>query len=146
MPARRKDLKLMATPKGRDPAATDAKIGGLGLDFDAVPAILDEVGRAEWQRLATVFKKDPVRFREGDRSAVTAYCLWHAVFEAAMRQLQAGEGSRAVEARVKEASQQLRAWSRELGLTPDARGKMGISDDDPDADDDDIFSGKKAGS
>ena len=132
----------------------DAAVGGVGLDFDAVPEVLDTAGRAEWSRLGEVFARDETRFREGDRAAVTCYCAFWSAFAAAAQDV-AGNGpvtaGRSAKDRgrlvknpattaMRESATQLRYWARELGLTPDARGRIGVSDVAPDpADEDNPF-------
>jgi P27 family predicted phage terminase small subunit len=123
-------------------AATDAAVGGLGVNWAEVPS--DVAGCAdsatEWRRLAVVFADQPTRFREGDRSALAAYCVSHAVVRLAGAELLrdglivAGRGHGDENRRVKSpalaawtaASGQLRFWCRELGLSPDARARQGI--------------------
>jgi P27 family predicted phage terminase small subunit len=123
------------TGGGRD----DSK-GGPGLDFSNEPAALDESGLAEWRRLAAEFESDPGRFREGDRAGLEAYCSYFSDFLAASYAIQSqgltvpGRSSADAGRQVKnpavamkrEASQQLRLWARELGLTPNARAQMKI--------------------
>jgi P27 family predicted phage terminase small subunit len=115
--------------------------------------MLDADGVAEWQRLAGVFKTQPTRFQEGDRAAVAAYCAYWAAFRRAAREV-AGRGP-VVEGRtaadrsrlvknpatvaMRECATQLRYFARELGLTPDARGRMGLNDDDREIDADNPF-------
>jgi P27 family predicted phage terminase small subunit len=131
----------MDQPNGLS-VARQAEIGGNGLCWTDVPQVLNEAGRAEWERLANVYDWNPTRFREGDRAAVTAYCVYYAAFLAAQGDV--SERGPLVEGRsdkdrgrlvknpatvaMREASTQLRYWARELGLTPDARGRMGLSD------------------
>src|SRR5918998_5736034 len=107
-------------------------------------------------RLANVFEGDPVRFREGDRAALTAYAVYYSVFMHAAEDV-ARHGP-VVESRsdkdrgrmvknpatvaMREAATQLRYWCRELALTPDSRGRIGITDIDPKRDDiDNPFAG-----
>ncbi len=120
----------------------DAKIGGVGLDFDDEPALLDAAGLAEWRRLAGVFEDQPTRFREADRAALTAFCGFWSAYAAAAADVAArgpvveGRGDHDRDRTVKnpatvamrEASTQLRYWARELGLTPDARARIGIAE------------------
>ncbi len=158
MPARRvpPGLKLLNPGPPADPVARDAALAGLGVEWSDVPAVLDDAGRAEWRRLAKVFTDDPVRFREGDRAALTAYCaFWSAFMLAADEVARHGpviEGrsdkdrGRLVKnpatVAMREASVQLRYWCRELALTPDSRGRTGITDDPPKRDDaDNPFAG-----
>lgn len=117
--------------------------------------LLDETARIEWQRLAAVFADDPVRFREGDRAALVAYAAYWSAFVTA-----AGEVARdgpVIEGRsdkdrgrlvknpatvaMREAATQLRFWCRELALTPDSRGRTGITDADPADDAENPFAG-----
>lgn len=148
MPARRAELKLkLATGDLRPGAASakDAQLAGLGIEWQTVPAVLDEAGRTEWQRLAGVFEQDATRFREGDRAALTAYCVYWSAFllvaEDVARNGPVVEGrsdkdrGRMVKnpatVAMREAATQLRYWCRELALTPDSRGRTGITDTDP---------------
>lgn len=159
MPARR---KAPAIPKGLnilapEPAlriAKEAEIGGLGLDWSRQPDILDGEGLAEWLRLADVYAHDAVRFREGERAALIAYCAYWSAFCAAAADLR--DRGPVVEGRsesdrgrlvknpstvaMREASQQLRYWARELGLTTDARVRIGLAEQDDKSDDDNPFS------
>jgi P27 family predicted phage terminase small subunit len=120
----------------------DSRVGGLGLDFDDLPEMLDDRGRAEWVRLGAVFADQPTRFREGDRSILVAYCLSWSLYLAAAAELASdgllvtGRSASDRERRVKspamviwtQAGSQLRYLARELGLTPDSRGRMGLKD------------------
>ncbi|MFF1906016.1 phage terminase small subunit P27 family [Kitasatospora sp. NPDC058218] len=123
-------------------AAKDAEVGGLGLDWTTEPDILDVSGLTEWHRLAEVYASQPARFREGDRAAVAAYCTWWSAF--AISAADVRDRGPVVEGRsdhdrgrlvknpatvaMREASQQLRYWARELGLTVDARVRIGLAD------------------
>ncbi|MCY0931176.1 phage terminase small subunit P27 family [Streptomyces sp. H27-H1] len=135
--------------------AKDAEIGGLGIDWSVQPAVLDDVGLQEWVRLSEVYAHDATRFREGERAAITAYCSWWSAFAAAAADVR--DRGPVVEGRsdmdrgrtvknpatvaMREASQQLRYWARELGLTTDARVRIGLADSSDDsADDDNPFS------
>jgi P27 family predicted phage terminase small subunit len=131
----------------------DSKVGGLGLDFDEVPAMLGDVAGAEWARLGVVFADQPTRFREGDRSIVVAYCLAWSIYLMATAELASdgllvtGRSAPDRERRVKspamtvwsQAGSQLRYLARELGLSPDSRGRMGLKDS-PESQDDGIWS------
>lgn len=146
MPARRQSPKLRALG-GRgspDDEVRDARIGGVGLDWAEVPPVLDEQGRAEWSRLAGVYEGQPTRFREGDRPALIAFCAFYSAFVAAAADVaergpvvmgrSAKDRDRAVKnpatVAMREAAVQLRFWARELGLTPDSRGRIGVDDAD----------------
>lgn len=160
MPARRTPPKLKLLTEGArrvtDPVAHDAQLAGLGIEWTVVPEVLDETARTEWQRLATVFADDPVRFREGDRAALVAYCCFWSSFTAAAADV-ARDGP-VVEGRsdkdrgrlvknpatvaMREAATQLRYWVRELALSPDSRGRTGIIEADPNGEDvDNPFAG-----
>ena len=120
----------------------DAKIGGLGLNFDDVPPMLAGAGLAEWSRLGVVFGDQPTRFREGDRSILVAYCATWRLYVDALNVL--AEDGLTVEGRsasdrgrqvknpvlvsMTQLSGQLRYLARELGLSPDSRSKLGLAD------------------
>jgi P27 family predicted phage terminase small subunit len=144
MPNRR-DLKIKTPLEAvRDDA--DPRIGGIGLNFGTVPAVLDVLAAGEWDRLSHVYRQSPTRFREGDRAALTAYCVYYSAFHRAAAEVaergpvvegrSAKDRDRAVKnpatVAMREASMQLRYWARELGLTPDARGRSGIREYEPD--------------
>ncbi|WP_166787266.1 MULTISPECIES: phage terminase small subunit P27 family [unclassified Cryobacterium] len=125
---------------------SDAKVGGTGLNFDTVPTMLDGAGAAEWVRLGEVFADQQTRFREGDRAILTAYCLTWSLYLMTAAELAGGgilvqgrsESDRARTVKnpalvaLTQISSQLRYLARELGLTPDARGKMGLQDEPAD--------------
>ncbi|MET9617547.1 phage terminase small subunit P27 family [Kitasatospora indigofera] len=161
MPARRTASPLDPPPglkllhrSAAAPVARDAEVGGLGLDWTITPDILDQVGLTEWRRLAEAYRMTPVRFREGDRAAVAAYCSWWSAFAVAAADVR--DRGPVVEGRsdhdrgrlvknpatvaMREASQQLRYWARELGLTVDARVRIGLADQVEQDDDDNPFS------
>lgn len=126
-----------------DPVARDAQLAGLGLNWSEVPEVLDEMARVEWQRLATVFVDDPVRFREGDRAALVAYCCFWSSFTTAAADVARGRlVKNPATVAMREAATQLRYWVRELALSPDSRGRTGISEADPNREDaDNPFAG-----
>lgn len=151
MPAARKPLYAV-TQAEREQRQTAV---GVGLDWENVPESLPDAGRAEWQHLAEQHRAYPTRLRETDRTAVVAYCTWWAAFDAARRDIAErgalvpgrssadaarGDGGLVKNpsvAAMRDASQQLRYWARELGLTPDSRARQGLQaelpeDDDPD--------------
>ncbi len=142
MPAKR-DSVLRVVDPGID-AATDAAIGGIGIDWSVVP--IDVAGcadaLAEWRRLATVFVDQPTRFREADRAAIGMYAISFAIARLAGAELLrdgvvvAGRGRSDAGRKVKspamavwsQASGQLRFWVRELALSPDSRARTGLAD------------------
>lgn len=149
MPNRRTPpgLKLLGPQgvKAVPPEVVGATLGGVGLDFARVPTVLDEAGRAAWAHLAATYESTPTRFREGDRAAVSTFCLAVSLHERAAQVLLAAgltvqgrssaDRGRQVKAPAfqlwRDTSTQLRYWARELGLTPDARGRSGIRDAEP---------------
>lgn len=135
-----KGLKLPPALRAVPDVVVDAALAGIGLDWETVPAILGPVARGEWERLGRIFDDQPTRFREGDRAALIAFCLYNAQMLAAAKDIEErgpvvpGRSSKDEERLVKnpssvamrEASTQMRYWARELGLTPDARSRMRI--------------------
>lgn len=136
-------LRLQSPELAAAELVRDAAVGGVGLDFGSVPAVLDEAGVAEWSRLAEVYAGDATRFREGDRAAVVAYCAYWSAFLVAAQDVSSNgpvvpgrsdkDRGRLVKnpatVAMRECATQLRYWARELGLTPDARGRIGVTDD-----------------
>jgi P27 family predicted phage terminase small subunit len=149
MPARRSPLKLLDPTERARRVVSDAQAGGLGLDWSHIPVDVDASAdaRAEWERLGEVYRQMPTRFRESDRTSLVAYTIAFAVFQAASRALLAdgltvkGRSAPDRGRQVKnpslvvwqQSSSQLRYWCRELGLSPDARARMGlVEENDPD--------------
>ncbi|MEU4012094.1 phage terminase small subunit P27 family [Streptomyces pseudogriseolus] len=151
MPAARKPLYAVSQAE----RAERQTAVGVGLDWEQVPAQLDRAGRAQWRHLAEQHRAYPTRLRETDRAAVIAFCSWWSAFDAAQRDIAKrgslvpgrssadaarGEGGLVKNpsvAAMRDASQQLRYWARELALTPDSRARQGLQtelpeDDDPD--------------
>jgi P27 family predicted phage terminase small subunit len=126
-------------------AGKGAETAVKGLNFAEVPDVLDESGVVAWEYLRRTFAARPDWFRECDRAAVTTYCTAWALHDRAARELQAeglkvrgrsapdrGRSVRNPAWQVwRDAATQLRHWSRELGLTPDARSRAGLTDTDP---------------
>jgi P27 family predicted phage terminase small subunit len=160
MAARRVPAGLKLLNEGRPvkpvPAASkDATLGGLGLDWDEIPLVLDEGARAAWEHLHASFADQPVRFREGDRAAVTAYALARSMHERSYTELlqdgltvegrSSADRGRQVKSPAfqlwRDSGTALRHWVRELALSPDSRGRTGISEDRELADDGNPFTG-----
>lgn len=151
MPAARKPLYSVPQPERlqRQMAV------GLGLDWTAVPRQLDRAGKAQWKHLAEQHAAFPQRLRETDRAAVIAFCSWWSAFDAAQRDIakrgslvsgrssadsargDAGLVKNPSVAAMRDASQQLRYWARELALTPDSRARQGLQIEQPEDDDPD---------
>lgn len=107
------------------------------------PTWLSKEAKAEWRRIVKVCARYEGWLRQVDRAALTAYCVAWATFqEAAMDVSERGAlvpaRSSADENRamvknpstqvMRDASASMRNWCRELGFTPDARGKINIGD------------------
>lgn len=142
-PSRPPKLKLINAGPAYDsspaPAVVAAALVGASLDWTVTPAV-GAAGVTEWERLARTFRAEPGRFTEGDRAALSAYCTFWADFIDADRDIQERGGmvpgrSSADEASdrlvknpsvaaKREASQQLRLWAVQLGLTPGSRARI----------------------
>ncbi|MEV6662762.1 phage terminase small subunit P27 family [Streptomyces nigra] len=151
MPAPRKPLYAV-TEAERDQRRTAV---GAGLDWSRVPSQLDRIGKAEWRHQAEQHRAYPTRLRETDRAAVAAYCLWKSALDTAAADIKErgslvpgrssadaarGEGGLVKNpsvAAMRDASQQLRYWMRELGLTPDSRARQGLQIEEPESTDED---------
>ena len=130
-------------------AGKDSELGGLGLDWDRVPAGLADPAATLWRELAAVFAPTPTRFRESDRSLLVRYCSVSALADLAERLLfeeglmvpgrSPSDAGRPVK---NPANQLLRdftmmqlALGRALALGPVARTRQGIRElEAPDAD------------
>ena len=130
-------------------AAKDAELGGIGLDWDLVPAGLADPAATLWAELAAVFTPTPTRFRESDRSLLARYCSVSALADLAERALFAdgllvpGRSESDANRPVKNPAHQLLrdytmlqlSLARALALGPVARTRQGIRDlEAPDAD------------
>ena len=142
-------LKISAAQRGNlaaveaETLAKDADLGGIGLDFAEMPTDLTGVGVETWQHLAVTFADQPIRFREADRRAVAAYCCAVEMADEAARALREhgvlvegrSEADRGRPVRSpawamwRDASVQVRQWSAELGLSPSARARIRLPDD-----------------
>ena len=128
------------------PEVADARTGGIGLSWEDVPTVLDDTARDEWARLGAVYDAYPVRFREGDRAILAAFCIaWSVCVRAAAELASAGllvpgrsapDRGRQVKSPAMstwvQAGTQLRHSASALGLSPDARGRSGIRESEPD--------------
>ncbi len=106
------------------------------------PAWLPRVAAAEWRRVVKAAAVYPTWLQELDRAGLTAYCMAWAAFEEAARDVGSrgvlvGARSSADKARgasvknpalqiMREAGESMRRWARELGFTPDARGRVDL--------------------
>lgn len=96
------------------------------------PEWLPEEARAEWDRVAPELSRLDL-LKEGDRAALTAYCLaWDRLVQAQQEIAADGVLSTNSQGRVRHpavavleaASKELRSWAGEFGLTPSAENKM----------------------
>ncbi len=121
------------------------------------PSWLPREGKAEWRRIVAAVEAWPGWLRSTDRAALVAYCAAWAVWVEAMRDVaergalvpgrSSADAARDGAGLVKNPSVQvardaavsLRSWARELGFTPDARGRIDLGAfDPPDASPDDF--------
>jgi P27 family predicted phage terminase small subunit len=134
--------------------AADADLGGVGLDWRDPPATLDPLAVTVWTRLRDTFAADEVpRFREADREALGAYCEAVAMHARAAQALATDgvlvtgrskdDAGRMVRnpawGQYRDASNLIRHWGNELGLTPSARRRIGMPDGSARQDEDNPF-------
>jgi P27 family predicted phage terminase small subunit len=157
MPNRRTPATLKIRPEHLRglrtvPEVAAATVGGIGLDWSDVPAMLDATARAEWVRLGQVYANHATRFREGDRVILSAYCIAWGIYVQAAAELavdgllvkgrSAPDRGRRVRSPAMtvwvQAGTQLRHLASALGLSPDARGRSGIDEAAQDRDPRDV--------
>lgn len=115
------------------------------------PKWLNEIAKKEWRRIAKIFADEEKEFTNKDLKALEAYCINYAKWQKCEEILQA-EGysmevgdngyiqQRPEVSIANKAQTELRAWAKELGLTPAARqrmkeaGKMSDNGVDPELD------------
>jgi phage terminase small subunit len=127
----------------------DAELGGLGLDWDLVPAGLADPAATLWADLAAVFAPTPTRFRESDRSLLARYCSVSSLADLAERLLfeeglmvpgrSPSDAGRAVKNPINQLYRDFcmlqLSLARALALGPVARTRQGIRElEAPDAD------------
>jgi P27 family predicted phage terminase small subunit len=137
MPARRTP-PAMRLLTGQAPTYPPNLGGGLGAPDP--PRWLSREGRAEWRRVVKACEDWPTWLQEVDRAALSAYCsAWSTFVDAAKDVAERGplvpaRSSADGDAKVKnpavqivrDSSEAMRKWSRELGFTPDARGRVDV--------------------
>jgi P27 family predicted phage terminase small subunit len=106
------------------------------------PSWLSAEAKKEWKRVLEATRKHPGWLQVVDRAALTAYCTHWSVFEAAAKDV-AKRGhlvpgrSSADEAKeilvknpsvqiMRDAGVQMRGWVKELGFSPDSRGRIDL--------------------
>lgn len=115
------------------------------------PKWLNDIAKKEWRRIAKIFAEEGREFTNKDLKALEAYCINYAKWQKCEEILQT-EGysmevgdngyiqQRPEVSIANKAQTELRAWAKELGLTPAARqrmkeaGKMSDSGVDPELD------------
>jgi P27 family predicted phage terminase small subunit len=123
-------------------------LGG-GLGAPDPPRWLSREARAEWRRVVRACEDFPTWLQEVDRASLTAYCVAWASFVDAAKDL--AERGPLVPARssadgdakvknpaaqvVRDSSEAMRKWARELGFTPDARGRVDVGQREVEGDD-----------
>ncbi len=105
------------------------------------PTWLSPAGKREWKRVVGLCKHWEGWIQQVDRACLTAYCTAWAAFEDAAKEVakngvmiegrSAPDRERLVKnpavAVMRDASTTLRYWSRELGFTPDSRGRIDLT-------------------
>lgn len=110
------------------------------------PAWLPREAKAEWRRVVAAVAPWPAWLQVVDRAALTGYCAAWATFVEAAKDVakrgvlvpgrspadkaRDGDGGALVKNPAlqiqRDASVQMRSWARELGFTPDARGRVDV--------------------
>ncbi|HVL99333.1 MAG TPA: phage terminase small subunit P27 family [Egibacteraceae bacterium] len=125
--------------EGSRPRPAAPNLGG-GLGTPAAPKWLPRVGKAEWRRIVRACAGHPTWLQEVDVALLTAYCATWATYLDAARDvaergaLVSGRSSADKGALVKnpaaqiarDSATQLRNLARELGFSPDARGRVDL--------------------
>jgi len=112
------------------------------------PRWLDKIGREEWKRVAPHLAKLGI-LTQIDATALATYCDVYSEFrrariKIAKKGLTFDTPSGYVQQRpevgiVKSARAQIKTFCAEFGMTPNARGRMHLPEDEPTDDDMDIF-------
>jgi P27 family predicted phage terminase small subunit len=149
MPARKTPGRLrLAAGLGEQPSRNLST----GIGTPDPPAHLPPVGRREWRRVVRAAASRPMWLQRCDLAALESYCFAFAIYRQACEALtEAGvtvagrssadkAGNRLVKHPAisiwRASSAELRAWCRELGFSPDARGRVDIGPPDDDERDD----------
>lgn len=99
------------------------------------PKWLNDVAKSEWRRVARIFAEEGKEFTDKDLRALEAYCTNYAkwkkceqIIDAKGYSMEVGENGyeqqRPEVSIANKAQAELRAWAKELGLTPAARKRM----------------------
>ncbi|MFN2490371.1 MAG: phage terminase small subunit P27 family [Actinomycetota bacterium] len=141
MPQRRKPEHLRVL-HGTEKARVNPRLPDIN-NAPNPPTWLPSMAKREWRRVLGLCKRYEGWLQAVDRAALTGYCSSWAIFEEASKDIAergvmvTGRSSadKVTGARVKnpaiavarDAQTSLRYWCRELGFTPDARGKLDLS-------------------
>ena len=99
------------------------------------PKWLNDVAKKEWRRVAKIFAAEGKEFTDKDLKALEAYCINYAKWQKCEQiidekgySMEVGdngyEQQRTEVSIANKAQTELRAWAKELGLTPAARQRM----------------------
>lgn len=99
------------------------------------PKWLNDVAKKEWRRVAKIFAEEGKEFTDKDLKALEAYCINYAKWQRCEQiidekgySMEVGdngyEQQRPEVSIANKAQAELRAWAKELGLTPAARQRM----------------------
>lgn len=98
------------------------------------PIWLDDLATAEWKRVEKLLREEEKDFTLKDIKALEAYCTNYSKWQRSEEVLinkglvfkcESGYMQQRAEVSIaNKAQQEMRAWARELGLTPSARAKM----------------------
>ena len=99
------------------------------------PKWLSDAAKKEWRRIAKIFAEEEKEFTDKDLKALEAYCTNYAKWQKCERiidekgySMEVGdngyEQQRPEVSIANKAQTEMRAWAKELGLTPAARQRM----------------------
>jgi P27 family predicted phage terminase small subunit len=148
-------LRILQEDRPPEPA-----VASQGIGVPRAPSWLPREAQKEWRRVvrAVAVAGYPAWIQELDRAALVGYCLSWATFLEAARdvatrgQIVEGRSSpdrsrwvRNVSVSImRDAGAQLRAWCRELGFTPDARGRVDVGSFEKHDELEDLLTGPRA--
>ncbi len=158
MPARRTPAKLHFLTTGQHRQTPNT--GGF-LDPPKPPDWLSREAKAEWRRVVKACSVYPTWLQAVDKAALAAYSASWGTFAEAQKDIKdrgvvvpgRSPADREILVRnpsvqiARDAQEAMRKWARELGFTPDSRGKLDVGDlrgDDLESVFDDDFDGPMA--
>ncbi|MGL5354362.1 MAG: phage terminase small subunit P27 family, partial [Clostridium sp.] len=119
------------------------------------PSWFDEFAEEEWKRTEKILREEEADFTPKDIKALEAYCMNYSKWKRAEQTLlkmgmtivindEGYEQQRAEVSIANKAQQEMRAWQKELALTPAARARMNkglkLNDGDVDSEMEDMIS------